>query len=196
MSQNAQPGGPVNGEIHPAEPPVEIRSRLDGVVAAAAKPLSWAIFIAFAVSVYEVIARYVFDSPTFWAHETTTFLIAAIFLVGGPIALSRDKHIRVRMVYDAVSPAARRWLDIANSIIAMIFFAGLGYAGWIMAWKATHTPGGDIHFEGTGTAWNPPTPALLKILILICVVLMFVQSALHLIRALRGDTASRRRGDD
>ena len=62
----------------------------------------------------------------------------------------------------------------------MIFFAGLGYAGWTLAWKATHTPTGDIHFEGTGTAWNPPTPALLKIIILICVVLMFVQSAIHL----------------
>jgi TRAP-type C4-dicarboxylate transport system permease small subunit len=195
MSTNAQPGGPA-GEVPASGADPEIRSRLDGVVAAAAKPLSWAIFIAFAVSVYEVIARYVFDSPTFWAHETTTFLIAAIFLVGGPIALARDRHIRVRMVYDAVSPAARRWLDVANSIIAMIFFAGLGYAGWIMAWKATHTPGGEIHFEGTGTAWNPPTPALLKILILVCVVLMLVQSGLHLVKALRRDVPPAPRGDD
>lgn len=189
MSDNPQPGDPAN------DGDAEIRSRLDRVVAAAAKPLSWAIFLAFVISVYEVIARYVFDSPTYWAHESTTFLIAAIFLVGGPIALSRDKHIRVRMIYDAVSPETRRWLDVANSIIAMIFFAGLGYAGWIMAWKATHTPTGAIHFEGTGTAWNPPTPALLKILILGCVVLMFVQSALHLLKALRRDGAHDARGD-
>ncbi len=165
----------------------EVRTGLDSKVAGSAKVLSWAIFIAFAVSVFEVISRYVFDSPTFWAHETTTFLIAAVFLVGGPIALARDKHIRVRMFYDSVSPRGRRLLDIFNSIVAMIFFAGLGYAGVIMSWKATHTPTGEIHFEGTGTAWNPPTPAMLKILILICVALMFVQTGLHLIKAIRRD---------
>lgn len=174
----------------------EVRTRLDRVVAGAAKPLAWAIFLAFLISVYEVIARYIFDSPTSWAHESTTFLIAAIFLIGGPIVLARDRHIRVRMFYDTVSPAARRWLDIFNSVVAMIFFAGLGYAGSIMAWKATHTPGGDIHFEGTGTAWNPPTPALLKILILFCVALMFVQSALHLVKAIRRDVPPSSGGKD
>lgn len=172
-----------------------IRSGLDRVVANSAKILSWGIFIAFAISVYEVIARYVFDNPTMWVHESTTFLIAATFLVGGPIALARDKHIRVRMIYDTVSPAARRWLDIVNSIIAMIFFAGLGYAGWTLAWKATHTPTGEIHFEGTGTAWNPPTPALLKIIILFCVVLMLVQTVIHLVKAIRRDVSDENGGD-
>jgi TRAP-type C4-dicarboxylate transport system permease small subunit len=175
----------------------DIRTGLDRVIAGSAKLFSWAIFLAFAISVYEVIARYVFDSPTYWAHESTTFLIAAIFLVGGPIALARDKHIRVRMIYDNVSPGLRRWLDIVNSVIAMIFFAGLGYAGYTMAWKATHRPNGEIHFEGTGTAWNPPTPALLKIIILVCVCLMFVQTLMHLIKAIRGGDAahSERRGN-
>lgn len=163
----------------------EIRSRLDAAIAMTARAFSWIIFLAFAISVYEVIARYVFDSPTYWAHESTTFLIAAVFLIGGPIALSRDKHIRVRVLYDAVSDRTRRWLDIVNSIIAMIFFAGLGHAGWTIAWKATHTPTGAIHFEGTGTSWNPPTPALLKIIIFLCVCLMFVQSLLHLLEAIR-----------
>jgi len=172
---------------HADDVDAEIRTGLDRVVAHSTTVMGWAIFLAFAITVYEVISRYVFNSPTFWAHESTTFLIAAIFLIGGPIALARDKHIRVRMIYDAVSPAARRWLDIVNSIIAMIFFAGLAYAGWIMSWKATHSPTGEIHLEGTGTSWNPPTPAMLKLLVLACVALMFVQSLLHLIKAIRRD---------
>ncbi|MEC9343286.1 MAG: TRAP transporter small permease [Pseudomonadota bacterium] len=190
MSAIPEPG------TSPAEGEPQLRTWLDRVVAASANWLSWAIFIAFAVSVYEVVSRYVFDRPTMWAHETTTFLIAAIFLVGGPIALARNKHIRVRMIYDTVSPATRRWLDIFNSIVAMIFFAGLGYAGFILAWKATHTPTGAIHFEGTGTAWNPPTPALLKILILICVLVMFVQTTIHLVKAIRRDIPREAAGDE
>ena len=177
------------------DPDAGTRSRLDRIVARSAKVLSWGIFVAFAISVFEVIARYVFDSPTLWVHESTTFLIAATFLVGGPIALARDKHIRVRMIYDAVSPAARRWLDIVNSVIAMIFFGGVGYAGWLLACQATHTPSGEIRFEGTGTAWNPPTPALLKIIILICVVLMLIQTAVHLIKAIRRDVNREMDGD-
>ena len=165
----------------------DIRSGLDRAVAGSAKFFAWAIFLAFLITVFEVIARYVFDAPTFWAHETTTFLIAAIFLVGGPIALARDKHIRVRMFYDTVSPRGRRWLDIVNSLIALVFFAGLAYAASIMSWKATHNPSGEIHLEGTGTSWNPPTPALLKILVLLCVSVMFVQTVIHLIKAVRRD---------
>ena len=169
---------------------VETRSGLDRVVARSTKFFAWAIFLAFLVTVFEVVSRYVFDAPTYWAHESTTFLIAAIFLVGGPIALASDKHIRVRMFYDAVPASGRRWFDIANSLIALVFFAGLAYAAWIMSWKATHTPTGEIHLEGTGTSWNPPTPALLKIMVLICVVVMFAQTVMHLIAAVRRDVSA------
>jgi len=179
MEKNTDASPQVDGDD------VEIRSRLDGAVAGSTKFFAWAIFLAFLITVFEVISRYVFDEPTYWAHESTTFLIAAVFLIGGPIALARDKHIRVRIFYDTVSPRGRRLLDIVNSLIALVFFAGLAYAAWIMSWKATHNPNGDFHLEGTGTSWNPPTPALLKILVLLCVSVMFVQTVMHLVKAVR-----------
>jgi TRAP-type C4-dicarboxylate transport system permease small subunit len=163
----------------------EIRTRLDRMIAGSSKIFAWAIFVAFVITVIEVVSRYLFNSPTFWAHESTTFLIAAIFLVGGPIALARDKHIRVRMFYDSASPKRRRILDIGNSLIALMFFAGLAFASWIMVGKSWFTPTGALHLEGTGTSWNPPTPALLKLLVLICVVTMFIQTLLHLVAAIR-----------
>lgn len=168
----------------------EIRTGLDRAIAGSSKVFAWAIFVAFLITVIEVIARYVFDSPTFWAHETTTFLIAAIFLVGGPVALARDKHIRVRIFYDSVGPRRRRTLDIVNSVVALVFFAGLAYASWVMVGKSWFTPTGALHLEGTGTSWNPPTPALLKLLVLICVVAMFVQTVFHLLAAIRRDTSA------
>ena len=180
-----------DGELIEPAPDFE-KTRLDRLIEASGKALAWAIFVAFAISVFEVISRYVFNAPTYWAHESTTFLIAAVFLVGGPVALAGNKHIRVRLIYDMVGPKGRKALDIFNCLVAMLFFAGLGYAGAIMSWKATHTPTGEIHLEGTGTSWNPPTPALLKIIILFCVIVMFVQSALHLIQVLRRDTTEQR----
>lgn len=168
----------------------EIRTGFDRAIAGSTKILAWTIFIAFVITVMEVVARYVFNSPTFWAHESTTFLIAATFLIGGPIALARDKHIRVRIFYDGASPARRRLLDIFNSVFALIFFGGLAFAGWIMVGKSWLSPTGELRLEGTGTSWNPPTPALLKMLVLVCVVIMFVQSLLHLIAAIRRDVSA------
>ena len=163
----------------------EMRTGFDRAIAGSTKVFAWAIFAAFLITVIEVVSRYVFNSPTFWAHETTTFLIAAIFLVGGPIALARDKHIRVRIFYDAVGPKRRRQLDILNSMIALVFFAGLSFASWTMVGKSWFSPTGDLRLEGTGTSWNPPTPALLKMLVMICVVTMFIQTLLHLFAAIR-----------
>ncbi len=169
----------------------EIRTGLDRAIAGSTRVLAWAIFVAFLITVIEVFARYAFNSPTFWAHETTSFLIAAIFLIGGPVALARDKHIRVRMFYDSVNPRRRRILDIVNSLIALMFFAGLAYASWIMVGKSWFNPSGALHLEGTGTSWNPPTPALLKLMVLLCVVTMFTQTVFHLISAIRRDPSDK-----
>lgn len=47
------------------------------------------------------------------------------------------------------------------------------------------TPWGDIHLETSGTAWNPPFPALLKGLIFLTVITMFIQFTLHLINEIQ-----------
>ncbi|MNY76393.1 hypothetical protein D3C86_2159660 [compost metagenome] len=44
-----------------------------------------------------------------------------------------------------------------------------------MVTRAVVTPSGDIRLETTGSAWSPPTPALIKIFILMVMVLLVVQ---------------------
>jgi len=164
-----------------------IRTRFDAVVAWTSKPFAWLIFAAFAISVYEVFSRYALNKPTSWAHESTYFLIAVIFLIGGPVTLAQDKHIRVRIIYDAVSARTRRILDIVNSVVTLAFMVGLSYAAVIMTWKATHAPTGVFQLERTGTAWNAPIPAFIKVVMLICVVVMVIQTIGHIIEAIRRD---------
>jgi TRAP-type C4-dicarboxylate transport system permease small subunit len=162
-----------------------IRTGLDRVIAKAANGVAWLVFIAMAISVFEVIMRYVFHSPTSWVHESTVMLIAALFALGGPVAMARDKHIRVRVIYDAVSPRVRRWLDVFNNTVILAFCIGMTYAAWQLFFRATHDPSGVISLERSGTSWNPPFPAFTKGFILFAVALMAVQSALHLIQCLR-----------
>lgn len=164
----------------------QIRTAIDAIIVEIGKVVAWLVLVGAGISVYEVIMRYAFDSPTSWVHETTVFLIAILFSIGGPIAMARDKHIRVRLIYDAVSPQTRRWLDVVNSIITFLFLTGMTYAAWVMFFKATHAPTGVFQLERSGTSWNPAFPAYIKGAILLSVGVMLLQTIAHLIKALRG----------
>jgi TRAP-type mannitol/chloroaromatic compound transport system permease small subunit len=163
----------------------EIRTPLDAAIDWCGRGLAWLVFLAMVISVTEVISRYVFDSPTSWVHETTVFMIAIIFALGGPIALARDKHIRVRILYDTVSEKARKRLDVFNSIITFLFSIAMSYAAFVLFWRASHNPSGAWQLERSGTSWNPPFPALTKGIILMALAIMTVQSILHVIKAIR-----------
>lgn len=161
----------------------EIRTGLDRVIDWCGRGLAWLVFVAMVISVFEVISRYAFNSPTSWVHETTIFMIAILFALGGPVALARDKHIRVRILYDTVSQKTRRWLDLFNSVVTFFFAIAMTYAAYVLFWRSSHNPMGEISLERSGTSWNPPFPALTKGVILLALAIMTVQALLHLYKA-------------
>ncbi|MFG6136489.1 TRAP transporter small permease subunit [Halomonas sp. B23F22_10] len=164
-------------------PPV--RGAFDRGVVMAASGAAWLVFIAMAISVYEVIMRYAFNSPTSWVHESVVMLVAVGFALGGPAALASDRHIRVKVLYDAAGPRCRLWLDRFNDLVTFGFCLAMSYAAFTMFWSASHNPLGEWQLERSGTSWNPPFPALVKGMILLALAIMCVQSCLHLIRSLR-----------
>lgn len=164
---------------------VQVVTRLDAAIDWCAKGISWLVFIAMGISVFEVISRYLFNSPTSWVHETTVFMIAVLFALGGPVALAHDKHIRVRLIYDWISPEKRRWLELFNNIVGLGFCAGMSYAAYVLFWRSAHSPLGDWQLERSGTSWNPPFPALTKGIIMVALLLMTAQVVLHIVHSLR-----------
>ena len=136
---------------------------------------AFGIVVAAAILLTEVFLRYVFNAPTFWAHETTTFLCGIAFLYGGLYCTARNSHIRVVLIYDSLSPYWRRMMNVVISVVSFIACLFFIYAATIMAEKALYTPQGDFRLERSGSAWNPPSPASLKVLLLIILVLMAVQ---------------------
>lgn len=153
--------------------------------------VSWLFLFTVAISFFEVVMRYVFNAPTMWVHESAAFLGGSLFVFGGLYALASDKHVRVVLIYDAVSPRIRCWLNLFHHLGGLLFCTLMSYAAWFMTVNAWRTPWGSWQLEASGSAWNPPFPALLKAIILVCVVVMGVQFVLHLIRdvrrLLRGD---------
>lgn len=160
-------------------------SRLDSVIIWLGQKLSLIFAFVALIGCYEVARRYIFNAPTFWVHETATFLGASLFIFGGLYALATDKHVRVVLIYDAVSERARCWLRLLHHLLGLAFSSMMIYAATTMARKAVFAPWGEIRLETSGSAWNPPFPALLKVMLLLAVVVLTVQFLLHLVRDLR-----------
>ncbi|MGF2686545.1 TRAP transporter small permease subunit [Marinobacter sp. DUT-3] len=159
---------------------------LDRAIVWLGKKLSLVFAAIVLVSFYEIIRRYVFDAPTLWVHETVTFAGATLFVIGGLYALATDRHVRIVLIYDAVSHRAQRWLRVVHHLLGLVFCGLLLSASWSMATEAVLAPWGDWRLETSGSAWNPPFPALLKVIILVAVAVMTLQFLLHLVRDLRG----------
>ena len=148
-----------------------------------------AILASALILFYEVLMRYVFNAPTIWAHETTIFLNACAFIYGGLYVVSRNAHIRVVLIYDALPERWRRVFDVVISLTCLIATCFFAWAAWQSLERAVWAPTGEIRLESSGSAWDPPTPGLTKIFLFAVLVVMAVQFAvltLNYIRRVRG----------
>lgn len=137
----------------------------------------WALAI-FAVTfavLYEVIARTVFTRATVWSNETTVYLSAVAYLIGGGYALALRRHVRIDLVYDVVPPRVRVVLDCLTFVFFVLYVGALIWVGFVMGW------GSYLQGEGTGTPWNPPIWPV-KLAIPLAALLLLLQGVANLMR--------------
>ncbi|KGQ47180.1 TRAP transporter small permease subunit [Gallibacterium anatis] len=147
----------------------------DKVIEIIGHKLSWGYLFIVVISFYEIISRYVFNSPTDWVHETSIALAGFLMVYAGLFSYGRNKHIRVPILLDHVSNKWRNRLEIFSGIITLIFLGLLAYSSYFVARSAALSPSGEIILERSGSAWNPPIPGLLKIAIFVLFCLFFIQ---------------------
>jgi len=90
----------------------------------------WTVIAVF-VFYYEVIARYIFNSPTIWAHESMFLLFGMQYMLAGGFCLRENAHVRVDVIYMHLSLRARAMADLATSVFFFIFTVSLLVTGWI-----------------------------------------------------------------
>ncbi|MCY3981760.1 MAG: TRAP transporter small permease subunit [Alphaproteobacteria bacterium] len=101
--------------------------------------------------VYEVLARHLFNAPTFWAYEVGYMLAGTCYLSGMAYCMKERGHIRVDFIYDNIGPKGRAVVDVCGFLLLM--FPG---AIWVTiglyeyAYEAFES--GEVSGE---SAWNP-----------------------------------------
>ena len=127
------------------------------------------------IMMYEIFMRYVIFEPTMWVNELCLWLAGVIYLVGGIYAMRLRCHIRIVLIYDWVPRRVQRIFDLISTIILILYAAALIYGGWPDSYISVTT------WERFATFWNPPIPATMKPLSLICVGLIALQAINNLI---------------
>jgi TRAP-type mannitol/chloroaromatic compound transport system permease small subunit len=135
------------------------------------------LIVTFAV-LYEVVARGLFGQATIWANETTVYLSAVAYLLGGGYALLKRAHVRIDLIYDAFGTRAKMWADLISFVCFTIYVGALVWIGTEMAWTSFQQS------EGTGTPWNPAIWPV-KMAIPIAGLLLLLQGIVNLLRDLR-----------
>jgi TRAP-type mannitol/chloroaromatic compound transport system permease small subunit len=98
---------------------------------------------------YEVVARTVFGAPTSWGNETTIYLSAMAYLLAGGYALLHRRHVRIDVIYQALSPRMRARLDAFTFVFFVAYMLTLIVYGGADAWNSFRIG------ETTSTPWNP-----------------------------------------
>ncbi len=141
------------------------------------KWIAWVIIPNVLALVYEVVARYFFNSPTIWSYEVTYFLYGSHFLLGAAYVLFVDAHIRIDILTSRLSPRTRAKIDVAGYLI--LFFPvviTLIYAGGEYVAQS--------YEMGEKSGLSPWRPYLYpyKAIIMISFVLLFLQGISCFIR--------------
>ena len=95
---------------------------------------------------YEVVARGWFGQATLWANETTVYLSAVTYLLGGGYALLQRGHVRIDLIYGVLGPSAKKVsADDQLRFASRIYVGALVWVGTQMAWSSFQQSGGNRH---------------------------------------------------
>ena len=143
------------------------------------------IFASFAIvplvlaTCYEVISRYVLDSPTIWAYEVGYILTGSHFLLGMAYTLKKGEHIRIDIFSAAFSQRTRAIIDLVSYAVILPLMLWLTYALF------GHLATGYLRNEHSGqSAMNLPVWPF-RIVFLVAFTLFALQILAEVLKTLR-----------
>ena len=134
----------------------------------------WALISVFAYY-YEVIARYVLNSPTNWVHESMFLMYGMQYMLCGAYAYREDQHVRVDVFYSKFSPRGKAIADIITSVFFFIFILTMLWTGSRFALDAINNH--EVSFTEWGVQYWP-----VKLMLPIGAALMALQGLSKLIK--------------
>ena len=104
---------------------------------------NWLVLFACLISTGNAIARYAFSTSSNAWLEVQWYMFAGMVLLGGPYTLKVNEHVRVDLIYSALSERARIWIDIVGCLLFLLpICVILVYFTWpwfVESWRIDET---------------------------------------------------------
>jgi TRAP-type mannitol/chloroaromatic compound transport system permease small subunit len=126
---------------------------IDGINTRIGAFVAWWAVIAVFVYYYEVMARYIFNSPTNWVHESMFLMFGMQYMLCGAYAYKEDQHVRVDVVYVHFSRRGKAIADIVTSVFFFIFMLTMLWTSMRFAMDAVSV--GEHSFTEWGVQYWP-----------------------------------------
>jgi TRAP-type mannitol/chloroaromatic compound transport system permease small subunit len=107
--------------------------RIDAINSKAGEYVAYWAVVAVFTYYYEVLARFVFNSPTNWVHESMFLMFGMQYMISGAYAYREDQHVRVDVFYSKFSTRGKAIADVVSSVFFFIFTITMLWTGWRFA---------------------------------------------------------------
>jgi TRAP-type mannitol/chloroaromatic compound transport system permease small subunit len=81
---------------------------------------NWLVLLACLISAGNAASRYLFNASSNAWLEVQWYMFAGMVLLGGPVTLKLNEHVRVDLIYSALSERARIWIDIVGGLLFLL----------------------------------------------------------------------------
>lgn len=103
---------------------------IDGLTMALGGLAGLALLAMTGIVCFEIVSRYVFNEPTYWVTEISTYLLVGMTFLGLAVAQKDGSHIRVELLSNALPERLRDRMDEVAQWIGLVFVL---FTAWQMA---------------------------------------------------------------
>lgn len=139
--------------------------------------VAWVIYVGIIMLSAEVVLRYVFNSPTVWAHGYTQRFFGSYFVLIGAYTLVHKGHVRVDVIYEHVSVKMKAVLDLLNYLFLLLWSGVMIPVSWNFFLKSYNISEVDEMVLAHPMWW-------VKFLIVVGMLLIFLQGLSEAIKIL------------
>ena len=153
---------------------------LENLAEMTGRAVSWATLLMVIITFLVVILRYLFDIGWIAMQESTTYLHAAVFMLGAAFTLKHEGHVRVDIFHRSMNARGKAWVDLAGTLLLLLPVCGFIF--WI-SWQYVADSWSVL--EGSREAGGIPGVFLLKSLILLFPLTLMLQAVASVLRNLQ-----------
>ena len=140
---------------------------------------AWLVAPLIAATVYDVGARYLFNTPTQWAYEVAYMAMGTHALLGMAYTLREGGHIRIDAFSQKFSQRTKAWIDLIGYCFfllpCLLWMTWSLWDYWANSFRTNEMSG--------QSAWNPPIWPF-KLVFFVAFVLLVLQILGEVIKAI------------